>query len=77
MLKFHSNKRWHFCYGTLLTRYFCAQDTVKEAHDVCPPRAPHLVCLLVDVTNTKAQDASHGPVLSVTDRQAKDDCLLG
>lgn len=32
---------------------------------------------MVDVTKTKAQDTSHGPVLSVADRQAQDDSWLG
>ncbi|KAH0636304.1 hypothetical protein KY290_036732 [Solanum tuberosum] len=49
----------------------------EEVHDVCPPRAPHLVCHLVDVTKTKAQEASHGPVLSTADRQAHDDSWMG
>ncbi|KAG5596515.1 hypothetical protein H5410_037747 [Solanum commersonii] len=42
-----------------------------ELHNLCPPR-PHLVCQLVDVTKTKAQDTSHGPVLSIVDCQAQD-----
>ncbi|KAG5590931.1 hypothetical protein H5410_041445 [Solanum commersonii] len=32
----------------------------EEVHDLCVPRAPHLVCHLVDATKTKAQDISHG-----------------
>ncbi|KAH0725350.1 hypothetical protein KY284_001215 [Solanum tuberosum] len=48
-------------------------------HDVClpPPRAPHLVCHLVDVTRTKAHDLSSGPILTAIDRQARDDSWMG
>ncbi|KAH0724938.1 hypothetical protein KY284_000803 [Solanum tuberosum] len=42
-----------------------------------PLRAPHLVCRLVDVTRTKAHDPSQGPVLTIINRQARDDSWLG
>ncbi|KAH0765489.1 hypothetical protein KY285_001360 [Solanum tuberosum] len=77
MLKFRTNKRWSFCYGSIINRYLWELLIEEEVHDVCPPRAPHLVCHLVDVTRTKAHDPSHGPVLTAIHRQARDDSLIG
>lgn len=59
MPKFWTNKRWCFCYGSIITRNIRALMIEKEVHDVCPPGAPHLVCHLVNVTRTKAHDPSH------------------
>ncbi|KAH0754743.1 hypothetical protein KY290_025013 [Solanum tuberosum] len=77
MLKFRTNKRWRFCYGSIITRYLRAFLIKEEVHDVCSPRAPHLVCHMVDVTRTKAHDPSQGPVLTAIDRQARDDSWMG
>ncbi|KAH0632964.1 hypothetical protein KY284_035750 [Solanum tuberosum] len=77
MLKFRINKWWNFCYGSLLTRYLRALEIEEEVHDLCPPRAPHLVCHLVDVTKTKVHDPSQGKVFSTVDRQTRDDRWLG
>uniref|UniRef100_M1DA89 Putative plant transposon protein domain-containing protein n=1 Tax=Solanum tuberosum TaxID=4113 RepID=M1DA89_SOLTU len=77
MLKFRTNKRWCFCYGSIITRYLRALLIEEEVHDVCSPRAPHLVCHLVDVTRTKAHDPSQGLVLTAIDRQARDDSWMG
>ncbi|KAG5605384.1 hypothetical protein H5410_026876 [Solanum commersonii] len=70
-------ERWSFCYGSLLTRYLRALEVEEKVHDVFPHFTPHLVCHLVDVTKIKAQDVSHGPVLSTIDRQAPDDSWMG
>ncbi|KAG5631153.1 hypothetical protein H5410_002870 [Solanum commersonii] len=75
MIKFRTNKRWSFLYGSLLTRYLRALEIEEEVYDVYPPRAPHLVYHLVDVTKTKAHNPSQGKVLSTSDRQAEDDSL--
>ncbi|KAG5572090.1 hypothetical protein H5410_061856 [Solanum commersonii] len=40
MLKFRTNKRWRFCYGSIITRYLRALLIEKEVHDVCPPLVP-------------------------------------
>ncbi|KAH0709064.1 hypothetical protein KY284_010491 [Solanum tuberosum] len=77
MLKFRTNKRWRFCYGSIITRYLQALLIEEEVHDVCPPRPPHLVCHLVDVTRTKVHDPSQGPVLTAIDRQARDNSWMG
>ncbi|KAG5628010.1 hypothetical protein H5410_013228 [Solanum commersonii] len=77
MLKFRTNKRWHFCYGRIITRYLHALQIEEEVHDLSPPRAPHLVCRLVDVIRTKMHDSSQGPVLTAIDRQAHDDSWMG
>ncbi|KAH0767859.1 hypothetical protein KY285_003730 [Solanum tuberosum] len=78
MLKFSTNKRWCLCYGSIITRYLQALQIEEEVHDVSPPpRAPHLVCRLVDVTRTKAHDPSQGLVLTAIDRQARDDSWMG
>ncbi|KAH0650410.1 hypothetical protein KY284_030322 [Solanum tuberosum] len=68
ILKFRTNKRWRFYYGSIITRYIWALLIEEEVH---------LVCHLVDVTRTKAHDPSHGPVLTVIDRQARDDSWMG
>ncbi|KAH0730451.1 hypothetical protein KY289_001639 [Solanum tuberosum] len=77
MLKFRTNKRWSFYYGSITNRYLWELLIEEEVHDVCPPRAHHLVCHLVDVTRTKAHDPSHEPVLTAIDRQARDDSRMG
>ncbi|KAG5631152.1 hypothetical protein H5410_002869 [Solanum commersonii] len=73
MLKFWTNWRWSFCYGSLQTRYLRILETEEEVYEVYPSCASHLVCHLVDVTKTKAHDPSQGKVCSTTDRQARDD----
>uniref|UniRef100_M1DRW3 Uncharacterized protein n=1 Tax=Solanum tuberosum TaxID=4113 RepID=M1DRW3_SOLTU len=62
---------------SLLTRYLHTLEIEKVVHDVCPYRAFHLVCHLVDVTKIKAKVASHGPMLPTTDMQARDDSWMG
>ena len=52
-------------------------DIEEKVHNVYPLFTPHLVCHLVDVTKTKAQDVSHRLVLSNTDRKAQDDSWIG
>lgn len=76
MMKFRNNKRWRFCYGSLLTHYMRLQGVEEEVHYLCPRRAPYFVCNMVDVTKTKAQDTSYGLVLTSDDRQACDDCWM-
>lgn len=39
ILKFRTNKRWCFCYGSIITRYLRVL-LIEEVHDVCSPRAP-------------------------------------
>ncbi|KAH0679451.1 hypothetical protein KY284_020536 [Solanum tuberosum] len=62
---------------SLITRYLYALEIEEEVHDVSPPRAPHLVYCLVDVTRTKVHDQSQGKMLSTVDRQAHDDSWIG
>ncbi|KAG5619694.1 hypothetical protein H5410_004912 [Solanum commersonii] len=51
---------------------------LRKKFMICaPPRSPHLVCRLVDVTRTKAHDPSQGPILTAIDRQARDDSWMG
>lgn len=42
-----------------------------------PLRVAYLVSQLVDVTRTKAQDTSHGPMLSAADHQDCDYSVMG
>jgi hypothetical protein len=77
MMKFRSNKRWRFCYGSMITRFLRMSEVEEEVHDLSAPRAPHLVCKLVDVTKTRGQEAAQGQVLSVADRQARDESWMG
>jgi len=71
MLKFRNNKRWHFCYDSLLTWFLRSLGVEKEVYDIFPPCSSHLV----DVTKNKAQDTSHVPILLIVDRQ--DDSWMG
>ncbi|WMV41274.1 hypothetical protein MTR67_034659 [Solanum verrucosum] len=67
MIKFRTNKRWCFCYGSIITRYLRDLRIEEEVHDVCR---------LVDVTRTKAHDPSQGPVLTAIDRQVCNDSWM-
>ncbi|KAH0679801.1 hypothetical protein KY284_020886 [Solanum tuberosum] len=75
----NSVARWdkHPTTVSIITRYLHALLIEDEVHDVCPPRTPHLVCHLVDVTRTKAHDPSHGSVVTAIDRQTRDDSWMG
>jgi len=42
MLKFRTNKRWRFCYGSIITRYLWALLIMEKVHDVCPHCTPPL-----------------------------------
>ncbi|KAG5590000.1 hypothetical protein H5410_040514 [Solanum commersonii] len=53
-----------------------AQGIEKEAVDLTIAFLPDLTGKLVDVTQTKALDMSHGPVLSAQERQAHDDSVM-
>ncbi|KAH0634866.1 hypothetical protein KY284_037652 [Solanum tuberosum] len=72
----HNNKWWKFCYGSLITRFLRAKGIEEESLDMTIARAPYLVCNLVDMSHTKAQDMSHGPALSVPERQARDNSWM-
>ena len=69
MFKLRINKRWCFCYGSIIPTYMRSLMIEEEVHYVCPPLAPYLVCQQVNFTCTKAHKLSHGPVLSTIDRQ--------
>ncbi|KAH0633351.1 hypothetical protein KY284_036137 [Solanum tuberosum] len=76
MMKFRNNLRWWFCYGRLITRFFTNQGIEEEACDLTIAVHPELTEKVVDVTRTKALDASHGFVLSTQERQARDDSIM-
>uniref|UniRef100_M1D9F4 Putative plant transposon protein domain-containing protein n=1 Tax=Solanum tuberosum TaxID=4113 RepID=M1D9F4_SOLTU len=76
MMKFWNNMRWRFCYGGLITRFLRARGIEEEAMDLTIAFHPDLTGKLVDVTQTKAPDTSHGPVLSAQERQARDDSVM-
>ncbi|KAH0709236.1 hypothetical protein KY284_010663 [Solanum tuberosum] len=40
MLKFRTNRRCCFCYGSIITRYLWALQIEEEVHDVSPPHPP-------------------------------------
>ncbi|KAH0685359.1 hypothetical protein KY290_016637 [Solanum tuberosum] len=50
-----------------------AEGIEEEAVDMTVAYHPDLMGKIVDVIRTKALDTSHGPVLSVQERQARDD----
>ncbi|KAG5587561.1 hypothetical protein H5410_047995 [Solanum commersonii] len=50
--------------GGLITRFLRAEGIKEEFVDMTIESTPYLVCTMVDVTQTKALDTSHGPVLS-------------
>ncbi|KAG5594943.1 hypothetical protein H5410_036175 [Solanum commersonii] len=77
MEKFRNNKRWRYWYGNLMTQFIRREGVVEEYDDLCPLKVPYLVLKLVDVTKNKAQDTSHGPVLSTADHQTWDDSWMG
>lgn len=66
-----------FYYSSLLTRYLRSFEIEEEVYYVFPPHVPILVCTQVDVTKTKLQDVPQGPVLSTTDRRARDYSWMG
>uniref|UniRef100_M1DFB8 Putative plant transposon protein domain-containing protein n=1 Tax=Solanum tuberosum TaxID=4113 RepID=M1DFB8_SOLTU len=76
MMKFRNNLRWRFCYGGLITRFFRTQGIEEEACDMMIAFHPDLTGKVVDVTHTKALDASHGHVLSGQERQVRDDSIM-
>ncbi|TMW95216.1 hypothetical protein EJD97_009233 [Solanum chilense] len=57
-------------------RYLHSLLIDEEVNDVFPPRAPHPVCLLVDVKRNKVHHPYQGPVLTVIYRQALDDSWM-
>ncbi|KAG5594232.1 hypothetical protein H5410_035464, partial [Solanum commersonii] len=70
--------RWRFCYGGgggLITHFLRDKGIEKETMDMIVAYHPNLTGNLVDVTQTKALDPSHGPVLFAQERQARDDSL--
>ncbi|KAG5590691.1 hypothetical protein H5410_041205 [Solanum commersonii] len=70
------NRRWNI-FGKIGGNELRIQlEIEEEVHDLCVPRAPHLVCHLVDATKTKAQDISHWPVLLTADHQERDDSWI-
>ncbi|KAH0688947.1 hypothetical protein KY289_016305 [Solanum tuberosum] len=73
MMKFRNNLRWRFCYRGLITRFLRTEGIEEETVDMTIAYHPDLMGKLVDVTQTKALDTSHGPVLSAKKRQACDD----
>ncbi|KAG5584671.1 hypothetical protein H5410_045105 [Solanum commersonii] len=76
MIKFRNNLRWRFCYGGLITHFLRAQGIKEEAVDLTVAFHPDLTGKIVDVTQTKALDTSHEPVLPAPERQARDDSVM-
>uniref|UniRef100_M1E0W6 Putative plant transposon protein domain-containing protein n=1 Tax=Solanum tuberosum TaxID=4113 RepID=M1E0W6_SOLTU len=76
MMKFRNNLRWRFCYRGLITRFLRNQGIEEEACDLTNAVHLELTGKVVDVTRTKALDASHSHVLSAQERQARDDSII-
>ncbi|KAG5614643.1 hypothetical protein H5410_014467 [Solanum commersonii] len=76
MMKFMNNLRWRFYYGGLITRFLRAEGIEEETMDITVAYHPDLTGKLVDVTQTKALNTSHGPILSAQERQACDNSVI-
>uniref|UniRef100_M1DRI3 Putative plant transposon protein domain-containing protein n=1 Tax=Solanum tuberosum TaxID=4113 RepID=M1DRI3_SOLTU len=76
MMEFRNNLRWRFCYGGFITRFLRNQGIEEEACDWTIIVHLELTGKVVDVTHTKALDASHGHVLSAKERQTRDDSIM-
>ncbi|KAG5576182.1 hypothetical protein H5410_056316 [Solanum commersonii] len=73
IMKFRNNLRWQFCYGGLITHFLRADGFKKEAVYLTVAFHPGLMGKIVYVTQTKALDTSHGPVMLAQERKAQDD----
>lgn len=76
MMKFRNNVRWGFFYEGLITLFLRVEGIEEETVDMTATYHPDLMGKLVDVTQTKALDMSHGPVLSTLERKARDDSIM-
>ncbi|KAH0754601.1 hypothetical protein KY290_024871 [Solanum tuberosum] len=76
MMKFRNNLCWRFCYGGLITHFLRTQGIEEEACDMMIAFHLDLTGKMVNVTRTKALDASHGHVLSAQERQVCDDSIM-
>ncbi|KAG5594110.1 hypothetical protein H5410_035342 [Solanum commersonii] len=76
MIKFRNNLRWRFCYGGFITHFLRGQGIQEENVDMIVAQHSDLTGKLVDVTRIKTLDTSHGPVLSVPDKQNRDDSIM-
>ncbi|KAH0669888.1 hypothetical protein KY285_024024 [Solanum tuberosum] len=76
MMKFQNNMWLRFCYGGLITHFLRGEGIEEETVDMTVAYHPDLTGKLVNVTQTKALDPSHGPVMSAQERQARDDSIM-
>ncbi|KAH0712175.1 hypothetical protein KY289_008134 [Solanum tuberosum] len=65
-----------FCYGGLITHFLRANGIEEEVVDLTVAFHPDLTGKIVDVTQTKALDTSHGPVMLTQEWQARDDSVM-
>ncbi|KAG5609803.1 hypothetical protein H5410_021084 [Solanum commersonii] len=76
MMKSRNILRWRFCYERLITHFLRTGGIEDEAVDLTVAFHPNLMGKIVDVTQTKALDTSHGPVLSAQERKPRDDSVM-